>query len=68
MLEWEVEINTGEEAMGDVTIKRRIFQGESLPPLLFVFCLILVSLILRKLQAGNEKVLDRINAKDQSNS
>ena len=33
-------------------IKRGIFQGDSLSPLLFVICLIPMSLILRKMKAG----------------
>jgi len=34
--------------LGDVNIRRDIFQGDSLYPLLFVVCLIPLSVILRK--------------------
>ena len=40
--------------LGEVEIKRGIFQGDSLSPLVFVLALILLSLILRKAKAAYE--------------
>ena len=40
------------EDLGDVEIKRGIFQGDSLSSLLFVFSMIPLSLILRKVNAS----------------
>ena len=36
MAKWKVQLNAGYEVLGDVNIKRGIFQGYSLSPLLFV--------------------------------
>ena len=54
MLNWETELRSGNERLGTVKIKRGIFQGDSLSPLLFVLALIPLSLILRKVKAGYE--------------
>ena len=40
--------------MGDVHIRRGIFQGDSLSPPLFVLCMIPLSLILQEVKAGYE--------------
>ena len=52
MTKWKVQMNAGDEVLGEVNIKRGIFQGDNLSPLLLVICLIPMSLILRKMKAG----------------
>ena len=49
--------------LGEVDIKRRIFQGDSLSPLVFILALIPLSLILRKARATYEfsESKDKIN-------
>ena len=54
MLNWET-LTYENERLGTVKIKRGIFQGDSLSPLLFVLALIPLSLILRKVRAGFSK-------------
>ena len=54
MLNWETELTSGNERLGTVKIKRGIFQGDSLSPLLFVLALMPLSMILRKVKAGYE--------------
>ena len=44
----------GNSELGEVEIKRGIFQGDSLAPLVFVLALILLSLILTKKKAAYE--------------
>ena len=36
MTKWKVELTSGGERLGEVKIKRGIFQGDSLSPILFV--------------------------------
>ena len=43
------------ESLGDVHIHRGIFQGDSLSPLLFVLCMIPLTLTLRKVAASYER-------------
>ena len=45
---------SGNSELGVVEIKRGIFQGDSLSPLVFVLALILLCLILRKAKAAYE--------------
>ena len=45
---------SGNSELGEVKIKRGIFQGDSLSPLVFVLALIPLSLILRKAKAAYE--------------
>ena len=45
---------SGNFELGKVEIKRGIFRGDSLSPLVFVLALIPLSLILRKVKAGYE--------------
>lgn len=52
MKSWRVELTCGEQNLGEVAIKRGIFQGDSLSPLLFVICLIPLTLLLRKMDQG----------------
>ena len=58
MEKWEVELTAAGQKFGNVKLKRGIFQGDSLSPLLFVICLIPLSIILRS--AKPDTVLERI--------
>ena len=51
---WRVMLCAGNSELGEVDIKRGIFQGDSLSPLVFVLALIPLSLILRKVKAAYE--------------
>ena len=48
MEKWKVMLCSGNSELGEVLIKRGIFQGDSLFRLVFVSALIPLSLILRK--------------------
>ena len=50
----KVMLCSGNSELGEVEIKRGIFQGDSLSPLVFVLALIPLSLILRKAKAAYE--------------
>ena len=52
MKSWRVELTSGEENLRDVNIRRGIFQGDSLSPLLFVVCLLPLTHILRDAKPG----------------
>ena len=54
MEKWKVMLSSGNSELGQVEIKRGIFQGDSLSPLVFVLALIPLSLILRKAKAAYE--------------
>ena len=54
MEKWKVMLCSGNSELGEVEIKRDIFQGDSLSPLVFVLALISSSLILRKAKAAYE--------------
>ena len=47
MANWKTVLTSNQEVLGTVDIKRGIFQGDSLLPLLFVIIMIALSLILR---------------------
>ena len=47
MENWKTVLSSNQEVLGTVDIKRGIFQGDSLSPLLFVIIMIPLSLILR---------------------
>jgi len=49
MKKWNTELNAGQTRLGNVKIKRGIFQGDSLSPLLFVLTMIPLTLLLRKI-------------------
>ena len=51
---WKVMLCSGNFELGEVEIKRGIFQGDSLSRLVFVLALIPLSLILRKANAAYE--------------
>ena len=54
MEKWKVMLCSGNSKLGEVEIKRSIFKGDSLSPLVFVLGLIPLSLILRKAKAAYE--------------
>ena len=54
MEKWRVMLCAGNLELGEVDIKRGIFQGDSLTALVFVLALILLSFILRKAKAAYE--------------
>ena len=54
MAQWKTELTSCGERLGHVHIRRRIFQGDSLSALLFVLCLIPLSLALRKVKSAYE--------------
>ena len=54
MEKWKLMLCSGNSELGEVDIKRGIFQGDSLSPLVFVLALIPLSLILRKAKAAYE--------------
>ena len=52
MKTWRTNLMANDECLGKVNIRRVIFQGDSLSPLLFVLALFPLSVILRKVSAG----------------
>ena len=54
MEKWKVMLCTGNSELDEVEIKRGIFQGDSLSPLVFILALIPLSLILRKAKAAHQ--------------
>ena len=54
MGKWRVMLCAGNPELGEVDIKRDIFHGNSLPPLVFVLVMIPLSLILRKSKTAYE--------------
>ena len=63
MEKWKVMLCSGNPELGEAEIKRGIFQGDSLSPLVFVLALIPLRLILRKTKAAYEflKSKEKIN-------
>ena len=54
MNKWKLELTSNRVSLGNTEIRRGIFQGESLPPLLFVLYMVPLSLILRKVKFDYE--------------
>ena len=52
MQNWKTILTSAGKELAEVQIRRSIFQGDNLSPLLFVICLIPMSLVLRKVKAG----------------
>ena len=48
MQQWRLSLTTNGEDLGEVNVRRGIFQGDSLLPLLFVLSMVPLSLILKK--------------------
>ena len=64
MKQWNTELTAGNQRLGNVKIRRGIFQGDSLSPLLFVLVMTLLTLVLRQTKAfyevkkGGKKISD----------
>ena len=61
MANWQTALNSYRESLAKVNIRRGIFQGDSLSPLLFLICMIPLTHVLRKAKArytlgGGEKI------------
>ena len=63
MKTWRTNLTANNECLGKVNIRRGIFQGDYLSPLLFVLALFPLLMILRKVSSGYEMTKDgcRIN-------
>ena len=54
MEQWKLSLTSNGEDIGEVNVKRGIFQGDSLSSLLFVLSIVPLSLIFRKVNASYE--------------
>ena len=54
MEQWKTELTAYGNSLGSIAIIRGIFQGDGLSPLLFILCMIPLTMILRKAKAGFE--------------
>ena len=52
MKKWKLLLNSNGSDLCEVDVNRGIFQGDSLPPLVFVICMIPLSLHLKKVKAS----------------
>ena len=52
--QWNTDLTASNQRLGNVKIKRGIFQGDSLSPLLFVLVMIPLTLVLRQTKASYE--------------
>ena len=53
MVDWQTELTSRGMSLGNVNIRRGISQGDSLSPLIFIICMIPLSKVLRKANAGH---------------
>ena len=51
MQQWRLSLTANGEDLGEVNVKKEIFQGDSLSPLMFVLSMVPLSLILKKVNA-----------------
>ena len=64
MKQWNTELTAGNQRLGNVKIRRGIFQGDSLSPILFVLVMTPLTLVLRQTKAfyevkkGGKKISD----------
>ena len=56
---WNTKLTAGNQTLGEVNIRRGIFQGDSLSPLLFVLAMIPLSEVLRKTKLGYDLGIGR---------
>ena len=61
MKQWKSSLRSNCEDLGEVDLKRGIFQGDSLPPLFFLWNMLPLPLILRKVNASDESNGERKN-------
>ena len=61
MKKWNTELMVNGTKLGNVKIKRGIFQGDSLSPLLFVLALIPLTMVLRRVKAGYSLGKERLS-------
>ena len=54
MKQWNTELTASNQRLGNVKIRRGIFQGDSLSPLLFVLVMIPLTLVLRLRKASHK--------------
>ena len=54
MKSWKLELNVSGKILGQVDIRRGIFQGDSLSPLLFVLCIVPMTWLLRRTKTDYE--------------
>ena len=59
MMKWKVELTCGKEELGEVSIKRGVFQGDALSPILFMIALIPLTSVLRNVKAGYSFVTNK---------
>ena len=52
MKHWRVQLTSDGETLAEVNVRRGVFQGDNLSPILFVIALIPLSIILNKSKEG----------------
>ena len=61
MANWKTVLTSGGMALGQVDIRRGIFQGDSLSPLVFIVIMLPLTLVVRKMRAGYKMAKEPIN-------